>query len=57
MGMHEETFLTKTMRAMKELVDMLMSDNKSLDGKPWWFYAFVCPLALITLMAIAGMLS
>ena len=42
---------------MKELIDMMMSDNKSLDGKPWWFYAFVCPIGLIVLMAIAGTLS
>lgn len=42
---------------MKEFIDMLMSDNKSLDGMPWWFYAFVCPLGLIALMAIAGTLS
>ena len=42
---------------MKELIDMLMSDNKSFDGLPWWVYAFVCPLALFALMAIAGTLS
>ena len=42
---------------MKEFIDMLLSDNKSLDGKPWWFYAFICPLALFALMAIAGTLS
>ena len=42
---------------MKELFDMLMSDNKSFDGLPWWVYAFVCPIGLIVLMAIAGTLS
>lgn len=42
---------------MKEFIDMLLSDNKSLDGKPWWFYAFVFPLGLVVLMAIAGTLS
>lgn len=45
------------MRTMKEFIDMLMDDNKSLDGAPWWVYAFVCPLGLIALMAIAGTLS
>lgn len=42
---------------MKEFIDMLMDDNKSFDGMPWWVYAFVCPLGLIALMAIAGTLS
>lgn len=32
---------------MKELIDMLFNDNKSFDGMPWWFYAFVCPIGLV----------
>ena len=51
------TVQTKTMRTMKEMIEMLFDDNKSFDGMPWWFYAFVCPLGLIALMAIAGTLS
>lgn len=42
---------------MKELIDMLMDDNKSFDGMPWWVYTFVYPIGLIVLMAIAGTLS
>lgn len=42
---------------MKEMIEMLFDDNKSLDGMPWWVYAFVCPIGLIVLMAIAGTLS
>ena len=39
---------------MKEMIDMLFNDNKSFDGMPWWVYAFVFPIGLIALMAIAG---
>lgn len=36
---------------MKEFIDMLTDENKSLDGLDWWFYAFVCP-AILVLVAI-----
>ena len=39
---------------MKEMIEMLFDDNKSLDGMPWWVYVFVCPFGLVVLMAIAG---
>lgn len=42
---------------MKEFFDILFDDNKSFDSWPWWVYAFVCPIGLIVLMAIAGTLS
>lgn len=42
---------------MKEMIEMLFDDNKSLDGMPWWFYAFVCPIVLVVLMIIAGTFS
>ena len=42
---------------MKEWIYMLFDDNKSFDKAPWWVYAFICPLGLIALMAIAGTLS
>ena len=42
---------------MKELIDILFDENKSLDGMPWWVYTFVYPIGLIVLMAIAGTLS
>ena len=53
----QETVLTKTITTMKEWIDMLFDDNKSFDKAPWWVYAFICPLGLIALMAIAGTLS
>lgn len=42
---------------MKELIDILFDENKSFEGMPWWVYAFVYPIGLIVLMAIAGTLS
>lgn len=42
---------------MKEMIEMLFDDNKSLDRMPWWVYAFLCPIGLIVMMAIAGTLS
>ena len=41
---------------MKELIDILTSEEKSFDGMKWWIYAIVCPIGLILMMAIAGSL-
>lgn len=47
---------TKTEVIMKEFIDILMSEDKSLDGFPWWMYAIVIPTAFILLAAIVGSL-
>ena len=39
---------------MKEFIDILTSEDKSLDGFPWWVYAIVMPAAFILLAAMAG---
>lgn len=41
---------------MKELIDILTSEEKSFDGMKWWMYAIVCPIGLMVMMAIAGSL-
>jgi hypothetical protein len=38
---------------MRELLEILTDENKSFNF-PWWVYAFVMPMALVVLMAIAG---
>ena len=42
---------------MKELTDILMSEDKSFDGLPWWMYALVIPAALVLMCLIGGTLS
>ncbi len=42
---------------MKELIDILTSEDKSFEGLPWWVYMFVAPAALILMCAIGGTLS
>jgi len=42
---------------MKELIDILTSEDKSFDGLPWWVYAFVMPAALVLMCAIGETLS
>ena len=38
---------------MENLLEILTNEDKSLNF-PWWVYAFVMPMALVALMAIAG---
>ena len=42
---------------MKELIEILTNEDKSFEGKPWWVYMFVMPLALVILCMIGGTLS
>lgn len=42
---------------MKELIDILTSEDKSFEGLPWWMYALVMPAALVILCLIGGTLS
>jgi hypothetical protein len=39
---------------MKEFINTLMSENKSLDNYPWWVYAIVMPVAFILLAIVAS---
>jgi hypothetical protein len=41
---------------MKELIDILMNEDKSFDF-PWWVYMFVAPLVLVLVCGLAGSLS
>ena len=42
---------------MKELIDILTSEDKSFDGMPWWVYMFVMPAALVLMCMIGETLS
>lgn len=42
---------------MKELIDILTSENKSFEGLPWWVYMFAAPAALVLCCMIGGTLS
>ena len=42
---------------MKELVDILMSENKSFEGLPKWVWLIAAPAALILACMIGGTLS
>ena len=48
---------TKINTIMKELIDILTSEDKSFEGLPWLVYMFVAPAALILMCAIGGTLS
>jgi hypothetical protein len=48
---------TKINTIMKELIDILTSEDKSFDGMPWWVYMFVAPAALVLMCLIGGTLS
>lgn len=39
---------------MKEFINILMSEDKSLDNYPWWVYAIVMPVAFILLAIVAS---
>lgn len=42
---------------MKELIDILLSEDKSFDGLPKWFYIFAIPAGLVLMCMIGGTLS
>lgn len=42
---------------MKELIEILTSEDKSFEGFPWWVYMFVAPAALVLMCLIGGTLS
>lgn len=39
---------------MKEFINTLMSEDKSLDNYPMWVYAIVMPVAFILLAIVAS---
>ena len=49
--------LTKNDRIMKELIDILMDDNKSFEGLPKWVWMVAFPAALVLACIIGGTLS
>ena len=42
---------------MKELIDILMSEDKSFDELPKWVYIFAIPAGLVLACMIGGTLS
>ena len=42
---------------MKELVEILMSEDKSFDGLPKWVWLIATPAALVLACMIGGTLS
>ena len=42
---------------MKELIDILMSEDKSFEGLPKWVWFFAAPAALVLACMIGGTLS
>ena len=42
---------------MKELIDILLSEDKSFDGLPKWVYIFAIPAGLVLMCMIGGTLS
>ena len=42
---------------MKELIEILTSEDKSFDGLPKWVYIFAIPAALVLACMIGGTLS
>lgn len=39
---------------MKEIIDILLDEDRSLDELPMWVYGLVLPAALVTITGIAG---
>ena len=53
-----ESFLKQlNITIMKELIDILMSEDKSFDGLPKWVYIFAIPAGLVLMCMIGGTLS
>jgi hypothetical protein len=42
---------------MKELIEILTSEDKSFEGLPTWVYVFAIPAALVLTCMIGGTLS
>ena len=42
---------------MKEMIDILMSEDKSFEGLPKWVYIFAIPAGLVLMCMIGGTLS
>ena len=42
---------------MKEMIDILTSEDKSFDGLPKWVYIFAIPAGLVLMCMIGGTLS
>lgn len=42
---------------MKELIEILTSEDKSFEGMPWWVYMFAIPAGLVLMCMIGGTLS
>lgn len=42
---------------MKELIEILMNDDKSFDGLPAWVWLIAAPAALVLACMIGGTLS
>ena len=53
-----ETFLlTNIHMIMKELIDILMSEDRSFEGLPAWVWLIAAPAALVIMCMIGGTLS
>ena len=50
-------FTTKYNKTMKELIEILTSEDKSFDGLPKWVYIFAIPAGLLLACMIGGTLS
>ena len=53
----QTSLTTKINTIMKELIDILTSEDKSFEGLPWWVYMFVAPAAFVLMCLIGGTLS
>lgn len=42
---------------MKELINILLSEDKSFDGLPEWVWLIAAPAALVLMCMIGGTLS
>ena len=49
--------LTNIHTIMKELIDILMSEDKSFEGLPAWVWLVAAPAALVIMCMIGGTLS
>jgi hypothetical protein len=48
---------TKYNKTMKELIEILTSEDKSFEGLPKWVYIFAIPAGLLLACMIGGTLS
>ena len=47
----------KNNTTMKELINILLSEDKSFDGLPEWVWLIAAPAALVLMCMIGGTLS